>query len=52
MRLNKETKPLGMKVLKCGLKINKFKLQSWYCIHFWTNALGKGINPLMLLVMG
>ena len=28
--------------------INKFKLQSCYDIHFWTNTLGKGMILLIL----
>ena len=39
-------------VLDCDIFVNKFKLQSCYCIHFQTNALGKGVNPLILPVMG
>ena len=36
------------KVLNCNLEVNKFKLQSHYYIHFQTNTLGKGMNPLIL----
>ena len=32
--------------------VNEFKLQLHYCIHFWTNALGKGKNPLIPPGMG
>ena len=28
-----------------SLKLSKFELQTRYYIHFWTNALGKGMNP-------
>ena len=27
--------------------VNKFEFQSHYCIHFWTDALEKGMNPLI-----
>ena len=33
------------KVLDSGLKVSKFKLQSCYYIQFWTDTLGKGIEP-------
>ena len=33
-------------VLDCGLEVNKFKIQSCNYIHFQTNTLGKGIEPL------
>ena len=26
---------------------SEFKPQSCYFLHFWTNILGKGINPLL-----
>ena len=40
--------PSGIKakVLDCGLKVNECKLQLYYYIHFWTNSLGKSMNPL------
>ena len=33
-------------MLNCSHKVSEFKLQSCYCIHFQTNTLGKGMNPL------
>ena len=33
-------------VLNCNIVASKFKPQSQYYIHFWTNNLGKGRNPL------
>ena len=33
-------------MLDCGLEVSKFKLQLCYCIHFQTNTLEKGMNPL------
>ena len=33
-------------VLDFGLKTNKFKFQLCYYIHFWTNSLEKGMNPI------
>ena len=35
------------KVLDCELKVSEFALQSRYYVHFQTNTLGKGMNPLM-----
>ena len=35
------------KVLNCGLQISKFELQSCNSVHFWTNTLEKGMNPLI-----
>ena len=39
-------------VLDCDIVENEFKLQSHYCFHFWTNTLGKGMKPLIRLIMG
>ena len=36
-----------VKVLDCGLKVSKFKLQSHNYVHFHFNTLGKGMNPLI-----
>ena len=41
-----------VKVLDCGIIASKFKFQSYYYVNFQTNTLGKGINPLILPVMG
>ena len=40
--------PLGIiaKVLDSDLKMSKFKLQSCYYVHFWTNTLGKDMTLL------
>ena len=35
------------KVLNSGLEESALELKSTYYIHFRTNALGKGINPLI-----
>ena len=43
---------LIVKVIDCGIIVNKFILQSHYYIHFWTNTLGKSMNPLILPVIG
>ena len=39
------------KVLNYGLEQSKFDLQSCYYIHFQANALGKGMNPLIPLIV-
>ena len=41
-----------VKVLDCRIIQSEFKLQSCYYVHFWTNTLGKGMNPLILPSMG
>ena len=40
-----------VKALDGRIVVNKFELQSRYYVHFWTNTLGKGVNPLILPVM-
>ena len=46
--------PCGVmiKVLDCGIVVSEFELQLHYYVHFRTNTLGKGMNPLILLAMG
>ena len=39
-----------VKAMDCGIVISEFELQSR--VHFPTNTLGKGMNPLILLTMG
>ena len=39
-------------VLDCGIVVREFELQSCYYVHFQTNPLGKGMNPLILPAMG
>ena len=41
-----------VKVKDCGIVVNESELQAWYNVHFRTNSLGKGMNPLILPVMG
>ena len=41
-----------VKVIDFEIVVNEFELQSHYYVHFWTNTLGKGMNPLILLAMG
>ena len=38
--------------LDCGIVVREFKLQSRYYIHFRTNSIGKGMNPLILPSIG
>ena len=40
-----------VKVADCGI-VSEFVLQSCYYVHFRTNTLGKGMNPLILPSMG
>ena len=41
-----------IKVSDRGLKVREFKLPFHYYIHFWTNAIKKGMNLLILLATG
>ena len=40
--------PCGVmvKAMDCGIVVSEFVLQSRYYVHFRTNTLGKGMNPL------
>ena len=41
-----------VKVMDCGIVVSEFVLQSRYYVHFRTNTLEKGMNPLILPAMG
>ena len=43
----RESSGLIAKVSKSDLQVREFKLLSHSYIHFWTNILGKGMNPLI-----
>ena len=45
--------PCGVmvKTMDCGIVVSEFVLQSCYYVHFQTNNLGKGTNPLILPAM-
>ena len=34
-------------MLDCEIRVNEVELQSCYYVHFWTNALEKGMNPFI-----
>ena len=36
-------------VLDCGLEVSMFEFQSCYYVHFRTNTVGKGMNPIIPL---
>ena len=38
--------------LDCNIVVSKFKIESRYYDHFWTNALGKGSNPFIPVIEG
>ena len=40
------------KVLECDIIVSKFKLHSPYIVHFRTNIYGKGMNSLIIPVIG
>ena len=41
-----------VKAIGCGIVVSEFVLQLRYYVHFRENTLGKGMNPLILPVMG
>ena len=41
-----------VKALNYGIVVSEFELQSLYYVHFRTEALEKGMNPLILRAMG
>ena len=41
-----------VKAMDCGIIVSELVLQSCYYIHFQANTLGKGMNSLILPVMG
>ena len=45
--------PCGVmvKAMDCEILVSKFKLQLCYYVHFQTNTLGKGMNPLIFLAI-
>ncbi len=38
--------------MDCGIVVSEFELQSGYYVHFRANTLGKGMNPLILPLIG
>ena len=43
--------PRGVMVIDDRIVVRKFELQLRYYVYFRTNALGKGMNPLIRLAM-
>ena len=41
-----------VKAMDCEIVVSEFDLQSCYYVHFQTNTLRKGMNPLILPAMG
>ena len=41
-----------VKAMDYGIVVSEFELQSCYYVHFWTNTLGKSMNPFILPAMG
>ena len=41
-----------VKVMDCKILVSEFKLQSRYYVHFQTDTLGKGMNPLIFPAIG
>ena len=40
-----------VKAMDSGIVVSEFVLQLLYYVHFQTNTLGKGMNPLILPAM-
>ena len=41
-----------VKAMDCEIIVSEFELQLRYYVHFQTNTLEKGMNPLILRAMG
>ena len=41
-----------VKAMDCGIVVNEFILQLHYYVHFRTNTVEKGMNPVILPAMG
>ena len=41
-----------VKAMDFGTVVSEFELQLHYYVHFRTNTLGKGMNPLILPTIG
>ena len=41
-----------VKMMDCGIVVSEFVLESSHYVHFRTNTLGKGMNPLILPAIG
>ena len=41
-----------VKAIDCEIVVSDFELQPRYYVHFRTNTLEKGMNPLILSAMG
>ena len=41
-----------VKAIDSAIVVSEFELQSRYYVHFRTNTLGKGMNPVILPAMG
>ena len=41
-----------VKAMDCRIVVRKFELQLPYYVHFRTNTLGKGMNPLIIPARG
>ena len=54
LSLSRGCPPRGVmvKAMDCEIAVSEFVLQSRYYVHFQTNTLGKGMNPLILPAMG
>ena len=36
-------------MLDCIIVVSEFELKKHYCVYFWTNTIGKGMNSLIPL---
>ena len=52
MQIKKEwLRGIMANVLSCNLEDSQFEIYARFNVHFRTNTLGKGMNPLITLAM-
>ena len=52
LKLGEWPRGVMVKAMDCGIVISEFELQSRFYVHFRTNTIGKGMNPLIRPAMG
>ena len=52
MHIRRRHRGVMVNAMDCRIVVSEFELQSRNYVHFWTNTLGKGMNPLILPAMG
>ena len=52
LRVGMYPRSVMVKAMDSGIVVSEFEFQSNYYVHFGTNTLGKGMNPLILQAIG